>query len=444
MRVLSVIHYPIYGGPHNINASVIPLLARSGIETTVLLPEEAGNAYTLLRTQGISVIQMPLSRVRAVRDPLVHLRMVSRFRRDVRRLRALIRSLDVDAVLVNGLANPQSAVAAHLEGIPVVWQLLDTFSPMALRRAMMVLVTRLADAVMSTGRTVAELHPGATAFGERLVLFYTPVDAERFVNGCHIRAEARERLGLPSDCLVIGNVGNINLMKGHDVFVEAAIRTRRVRPNTRFVILGAQYPQHARYAEGLWRTAAEGGLEVGKDLIVVDPGTNVAGLAPAFDVFWLTSNPRSEGIPTVIGEAMALALPVVASRVGSVHEAVADGVTGRLVPPRDPGALLNATLPYLDDGDLRRAAGQAGREQAKALYSPEGCASSHVRALELAVEHSRRRRARAGSAARPDSERTAGPAITGFNHAQPSAGRIVRAQPTANEAPTSARSDSIE
>ncbi len=392
MHVLSVIHYPVYGGPHNRNAALSAMLEQRGIQTTVLLPDEPGNAYSLLRQRGVNTICVPLSRLRATRDPRVHVELVRSFRSEVGRLRSLIRTLDVDLVLVNGLVNPHSAVAAHLEGVPVVWQLLDTFAPMPLRATMMPLVTRVADVIMSTGRAVADEHPAASSFGERLVLFYPVADTRQFVNSSETRQRARRRLGLEDDDLVIGNVGNINPMKGHGIFIRAAAHVRETRPSARFVILGSRSERHATYVEGLWRMASKLGLELGRDLIVVDPGVDVAGTAPAFDVFWLTSAPRSEGIPTVIGEAMALELPVVASRVGSVHEAIEDHITGRLVTPLNPQALAHATLPYLDDLELRRTTGRAGRDRAARLFSPEVCAERHEHAFALASDHRRGRR----------------------------------------------------
>jgi glycosyltransferase involved in cell wall biosynthesis len=231
------------------------------------------------------------------------------------------------------------------------------------------------------------------SFGERLIFFFPVADTQQFVNNDQIRQRARERLGLASDVHVVGNVGNINPMKGHDTFIHAAAELRRQRKDTRFVLLGATSAGHLHYAQDLWRTATELGLEFGRDLVVVDPGTDVAMMAPSFDIFWLTSNPRSEGIPTVVGEAMALSLPVVASRVGSVDEAVLDQVTGALVAPRDPRALVNATLPYLDDRSLREAVGQAARTRAEDLYSPKACAERHERAFELATRHRRQRQA---------------------------------------------------
>lgn len=397
MHVLSIIHYPVYGGPHNRNASVIPGLRAQGIETTILLPDEPGNAVDHLAARGVPVITMPLHRLRGASNLAKNATMVAAFRSDVRRIRGVIRRQQADLVLVNGLVNPHGAIAAHLESVPVVWQLLDTFAPMVLRRAMMPLVSALAGAVMSSGMGVAREHPGALAFGERLVPFFSIVDGQQFRNGAAERARARVELRLAPDDLVVGNVNNLNPMKGHDTFVRAAAALRRQRPNVRFVILGAQYAQHSSYTKALWRDAERLGLRLGKELVVIDPGNRVAALAPAFDIFWLSSNPRSEGVSTVVGEAMALELPVVATDVGSVREALVDHLTGRplapaghLVPACDPEALATATLPLVDDPRLRQAMGSAGRVRAEELYGLAACTERHVSAFSQAL---RRRRA---------------------------------------------------
>lgn len=403
MHVLSIIHYPVYGGPHNRNALLAPALRDRGVATTVLLPSERGNASEYLAARGVTVLTMPLGRLRATPNPRVQASFALSFRADVCRLRGVIRRERVDLVLVNGLTNPHGALAAHLEDVPVVWQLLDTFTPMLVRRAIMPLVSSLADSVMSTGMAVAQQHPGASEFGERLVPFFPIVDTQRFLNGARQRVAARARLGITGDEVVVGNVGNVNPMKGHDTFIRAAARLRQERPGVRFVILGAQYQQHAGYTRGLWDEAERLGLRLGKELIVVDPGSRVDRFAPAFDIFWLSSNPRSEGVPTVIGEAMALELPVVAADVGSVGEAVAEGRTGYLVPSRDPVALALATICLVDDADLRRTLGHAGRRGAEELYSVTACVERHM----LAFDHARRHRLSRGAANRAVTARNA-------------------------------------
>jgi glycosyltransferase involved in cell wall biosynthesis len=84
------------------------------------------------------------------------------------------------------------------------------------------------------------------------------------------------------------------------------------------------------------------------------------------DLFAMISEPA--GCPNASLEAMAAGLPVVATDFGGAGEQVIDGVTGRLVPPRDDAALAAALLDLAHDPARRRACGAAGRERAEALF----------------------------------------------------------------------------
>jgi glycosyltransferase involved in cell wall biosynthesis len=94
----------------------------------------------------------------------------------------------------------------------------------------------------------------------------------------------------------------------------------------------------------------------------------------SFDVFVLPS--RYEGFPLAVVEAMMAGLPVVASDVGSVREAVRDGATGLLVPPNDPGALAAAVGRLLADPGRAREMGRAGRRLALERYTAAAMARS--------------------------------------------------------------------
>jgi glycosyltransferase involved in cell wall biosynthesis len=380
-----VIHYPFFGGPHNQALRLNYPLERLGVSTTVVLPGEPGNAAGRLRSAGLDVAEIGLHRIRARVDPRFHVRLIAGFFRDVQRLRALIRERSVDVVEINGLVNAQGAVAARLEGVPVIWQLLDTRAPRPVKWLLMPLVRRLANVVMSTGYGVADVHPGARSFGDRLVPFYPPVDTATFRPGADRRAAARLELGLEFDAPVIGCVANITRQKGIEHFVAMAERVASRRPDAHFVLLGRVMETQQDYAEKVLSLARR--LTDEGRLVIRDPGSRVGELLPAFDIFVMTSVSRSEGISTTVLEAMACGLPVVATDVGALNEVVAEGVTGRLVQPADIEAMVQAVVELLNDPErLTRAASEA-RSRAVRRYDVETCAEVHLEAIQKAVAH---------------------------------------------------------
>jgi glycosyltransferase involved in cell wall biosynthesis len=95
----------------------------------------------------------------------------------------------------------------------------------------------------------------------------------------------------------------------------------------------------------------------------------VRRLLPGFDIYANTS--ISEGVSLTILEAMAASLPVIATRVGGTPEVVDNGVTGLLVPARDPKRLTAALVELSCSPDLRRALGAAGRERLEQRFTIE-------------------------------------------------------------------------
>jgi len=93
---------------------------------------------------------------------------------------------------------------------------------------------------------------------------------------------------------------------------------------------------------------------------------DVPDLLRAADCFVLPS--LYEGLPNAVLEAMAAALPVVATAVDGSIEAVEDGITGTLVPPSDPAALEAAIVSILSREDEAEAMGVRGRERAERVF----------------------------------------------------------------------------
>lgn len=385
IHVLSVIHYPVFGGPHNRNMRITPILEQLGVRNTVLLPDDQGNAKQRLIDAGIEVVTMPLHRVRASLRPEIHYDFCKSFSKEVQAIRKLILDLQVDVIQLNGLINPHAAIAARAVGRPVVWQILDTATPTFIRPVMRRLVKKYANVVMSTGSRVAEDHLGSSWPNDNLVIFYPPVDLEKFSASEAVRGKIREKLGLSDNELVVGTLGNMNRQKGHENFVKAAAELKKLNKGTIFIMFGATHRSQPDKVQRLIELAGACGLTYGKDIRIIDPGTSVDEYLQALDVFWMTPRPKSEGIPTAMEEAMALQLPVVSFDVGSISELVMDGSSGYVVKQQSPRRVSDITADHLLSRSIREKMGAHGRRIVEEKASIDRCANIHWKAYAMAL-----------------------------------------------------------
>jgi glycosyltransferase involved in cell wall biosynthesis len=218
---------------------------------------------------------------------------------------------------------------------------------------------RACDAVIVVSRAIRAVleQGGLPADALRLVHEGVP-DRPPLTGG----RDALHALGVPPDALVVGNVAALVDHKDHATLLAAAERVVAAAPRSVFVILGdgplrSELEADAR-ARGLQGRCLFAGFRSDLDRLI-----------PAFDVFCLSS--QMEGLGTSLLDAMCFARPIVATAAGGIPDAVEDGVTGRLVPPRDPAALAGALLELLGDEAARTACGQAGRRAFERAFTAD-------------------------------------------------------------------------
>jgi glycosyltransferase involved in cell wall biosynthesis len=382
VRVLSVQHYPVFGGPHNEILRLEPALRALGIETLVAHTDQPGNALSRLEGQ-VEVHRIRLDRLHMAKDPRVHARSLLNGAGDIARLRKLIRDLDVDIVKVHGPHNPHGAIAARLERKPVVWVVSSTRVPKAFRFAGSHLVKCLADSILVTGKAVVDAYKPLHDCRERIVPYYPPVDTELFKPSTPLRRATRADIGVSDAVPLVGMVANVNPQKGVEYFVRAAARIRDAIPEVRFLLVGSNYETQKAYAALIQAEIDACGL--GDALVRTGGRSDTERLYPAMDVELLTSVPDSEGAPTTVIEAMACGVPVVATDVGSVRELIDDGSTGFVVPSLDVTEIARRCIELLRAPNLRLRLGLAGRERALANFDVAVCAATHMQAYELAL-----------------------------------------------------------
>ena len=390
LRVLSVVHYAVFGGPAAVNMRIAAGLAEAGVDLTVALPQERGSAHERLEAASVRTLTLPMGRLRARPDPRVQLGVAASFWPTIARIARLVRREGFDVVQANGWENPHALLAGRTAGAATVAQIVGAGLPHALRLGFAPLLPLAADAALATGKAVAARYPLTDGLGERLVTYFPPVDLDLYASATVDGAAARERLGFGADDLVVGNVGNFNPMKGQDLLLEAFALTRERTPSAKLVMVGQTLDTHADYYAGLLAQAHRLGLRPGRDMVFASPQGGVEEYLASFDLFALTS--RSEGIPTAMLEAMAMAKPVVAFDVGAVREALRDGVDGLITPPLDTGAAADAMARLLTDRPRAADMGARGRERALAAFGAANAVERHLTAYRLAVEHAAARR----------------------------------------------------
>jgi glycosyltransferase involved in cell wall biosynthesis len=172
------------------------------------------------------------------------------------------------------------------------------------------------------------------------------------------RAGVRRELGAGDDEVLVGTVANLRPSKALHHLIDAAATVLAADVPARFVVVGRGPLEEAL-------TAQIGAMGLGDRFRLLGYRADAVRLLGGFDVFALSS--LYEGLPVAVMEALALGVPVVATDVGGLPEAVTDGVDGRLVGPATPDRLAEALLELIQDPQRRAAMATAARVRGDAF-----------------------------------------------------------------------------
>jgi glycosyltransferase involved in cell wall biosynthesis len=299
--------------------------------------------------------------IRTLNIPVIDLGMTAKWRWDALwRLYCLLRR-ERPTVLHTWMfhANIPGRVLGRLTGVPAIISSERTMGQEgSLRRWLNCLTASLADQVVCVSQRVADFVVQDVGIPRHKILVIpNGIDLRDFEHlpGKH---QARAMLGLSSDRMLVGTVARLNSVKRLDVLLQAMGSLLGV-----YAVIVGDGSERAPLEAISERSGLAGRVHF------AGQQDEVQTWLAALDVFVLSSD--WEGMPNALLEAMAAGLPVVATAVGGTPEVVVDGVTGLLVPPRDPVALAEAITRLLHDPDLRRQMGQAGRERVKERFTVE-------------------------------------------------------------------------
>ena len=218
----------------------------------------------------------------------------------------------------------------------------------------------------------------------RSVLLYNGVDLNLFRKKVN-QAEKRSNLGLPLNAPIIGTVGHIRPIKGHDDFIRAARLVKDEVQTAKFIIVGGEVQESAKeqnYKLFLNELLTE--LDLHEDVSFLGNRSDVNEILKVMDVFVLPS--RSEGFSNALIEAMAAGVPIVATNVGGNSEAIVDGDCGWLVPSATPRKLAEKIIELLKNPQKAAQLGKAAQKRAQSLFSLDGMIEKYDQLFQSTVK----------------------------------------------------------
>jgi len=287
------------------------------------------------------------------------------------RLRSLLKQLRPDILhtyLIHG--NVLGRIVGRLVGTPVIIGSELTIGQAGrLGRLVTKLTNPLTDAVEVNSETggkaiVADLGVQP----EKIEVVLPGLDLEAF-GGSKGRTGVRGELGLETNQHLVLYTGRLRPVKGVDYGIKAFAQALAEQPDMHMALAG-----EGEQRQQLENLTVE--LGISEKVSFLGVRNDLASVLAAADSVLIPS--LTEGFPRVAIEAMASSKPVVATRVGGTPEAIIDGETGILVPPKDIDAMASAITRVVTDPDLQSRLGSSARQRTEQHYS----AASYVARLD--------------------------------------------------------------
>ncbi|MCK4402005.1 glycosyltransferase [bacterium] len=241
---------------------------------------------------------------------------------------------------------PYGILACRFRKIPVISHIRDIIQPDKTGKYLL----KHADRVIAVSNAAAGAFKDIKDRNKKLLVINNSLDIDEF----KATGDIRKELNISRDDMVIGIVGQISKLKGHDVFLKAASIILKKNKNVKFLITGEVRREKD---QGLCE-ALINRLDLSGNVIFTGFRNDVANVMSAIDILAFPTLKESFGRSAI--EAMALAKPVVASNVGGVPEIVSDGKSGILVSPGDAEELANGLLELINNNKKREDMGKEG------------------------------------------------------------------------------------
>jgi glycosyltransferase involved in cell wall biosynthesis len=194
----------------------------------------------------------------------------------------------------------------------------------------------------------------------------------------------RKELNLTPDVSIIGTVGNISHVKGHDILINAFEKVVKAYRDARLVIVGDTIQKSdVKYKSILDKMVDS--LNLKGKVLFLGARRDVEEILPLFDVFVLPS--RNEGTSVALLEAMISGRPIIATKVGGNPGVIEHKVSGLLVTPDEPESLSKEILRLLNDKSFSSKLGDNAREVVEKRFMLKTMVDCHAKMYHEVIKN---------------------------------------------------------
>jgi glycosyltransferase involved in cell wall biosynthesis len=363
LRILQISHDLRPGGLQRVVIDLAQGLRRLGHDAHICSLRGTGPLAEEIRGRGIPLWEMPWPERGADRWLFLKVfRLLRQGRYDV------VHTHNTQPFLDGGLAAALARVPVrihtdHARPFP------DKLRYMAMERVMSLAYRKV---VGVSAHTAGELRRHEGIAQDKLAVIANGIDGEWYRAECGRldRERLRNEAGLGRFKTVFGLGARLEAQKGIAFLLEAMPAILERHPDAALALAGSGS------LEGELQEKARA-LGVAGNVRFLGSQPQLLRFYPMLDFLVLPS--LWEGLPLCILEAMSLGLPIIATNVGGVGDALEDGRTARLVPPGDPAALAQAVTAFLDDPERARALGREGRRDFDARHDASVMVRAYLR-----------------------------------------------------------------
>ncbi len=320
-------------------------------------------------SMGVRVETIRLPHLTFTHNPLKLLFFPLSILRTRYHLKPLIRKNNIDLMHANSIrAGILGTLAASSARIPIVWHIRDFLPDNLLARIVRWISGFGAKRIIAISRAIKGEFSVSQEQEEKTVIIYDGVNLQEYDCSMIDVNQTKHALGIAGAFPVVGIIGQIINWKGQKEFIQAAAQIVKTFPEAKLLVIGEalfRKKETIPYKNELIKLVAELGLA--EKVIFTGFREDIPGIISTLDIVVLASWKEPLGLAQL--EAMAMGKPVVATNAGGTREVVEDGVTGILIPPKNPRAIADAVIGLVKKSDALRDMGKAGHKRVEQNYS---------------------------------------------------------------------------